>query len=130
MSNSALKYATSAVAAKHLSRVNGVTTIDASRCRRLPMTQSYPNSHQVDWEFKAANYFYKALTFLPKEFSGQLEEGLDVVASNLDHDTSNLLSVNLPTDQSLCCHEDGSLAAAAILTMYHAFESATSKLSQ
>jgi hypothetical protein len=31
---------------------------------RTAMTESYPNAEQVDWHYKAANYYHKAVSYL------------------------------------------------------------------
>lgn len=67
-----LKYATTAVAAKQLGRVGGVRTLDgAGLCRAPASTETYPNSVDVDWSYKAANYYQQALTQLHRLFARQ-----------------------------------------------------------
>lgn len=60
--NLVLKYAIAAVAAKHLSHVGGFRATDCGLKSTLALTEFYPGSGQVDWAFKAANYYHQAVT--------------------------------------------------------------------
>jgi hypothetical protein len=92
-----LKYATAAIAAKHLSRVGGVRIIEGHRCGRPAMTEAYPNAAETEWSYKAVNYYYQA-------------------ASHLDQD----LALPICTQEltSPCCEAHLSAIGYAILTVY------------
>src|SRR3954447_4178882 len=59
-----LKYSTAAVAAKQLGRVSGVRTTKMGPGRHSGVTEFDPNVGGVDWSYKAANYYYRALSAL------------------------------------------------------------------
>lgn len=60
-----LKYAIAALAAKHLGRVKGVISPAGGGLFTSPPTMEvYPNSAQVDWFLKAANYYYLAISHI------------------------------------------------------------------
>ncbi|GFF55529.1 hypothetical protein CNMCM6936_005643 [Aspergillus lentulus] len=60
-----LKYAIAALAAKHLGRVKGVISPASGGLFTSPPTMEvYPNSAQVDWFLKAANYYYLAASHI------------------------------------------------------------------
>lgn len=58
-----LKYAMSALAAKHLGRTKGhnVPNLTGRHARSATMA-TYPNASQVNWTLKAANYYYLAVS--------------------------------------------------------------------
>ncbi|KAJ5606608.1 hypothetical protein N7510_009389 [Penicillium lagena] len=65
INNQSLKYAIAALAAKHLGQVKGAKSPAGSGMfASLAIMQTYPNSAQVDWFLKAANYFYLAVSEL------------------------------------------------------------------
>ena len=59
-----MRYATAAIAAKQLGRVQGKKTIKVNVSGRPAMTESYPGAEYVDWHYKAANYYHKAVSYL------------------------------------------------------------------
>jgi hypothetical protein len=59
-----LRYATAAIAAKQLGRVQGKKTIKINISGRPAMTESYPGAEYVDWHYKAANYYHNAVSYL------------------------------------------------------------------
>ena len=67
-----LQYATLALAAKHLARINGVRSCRTTALS-TPTTETYPNAGQVDWLFKATNYYYQALFHLKQLLFGQAD---------------------------------------------------------
>lgn len=73
---SSLKYAIAAVAAKQLGRIKGNK---ASTARdNLASTKTYPNSTQVDWFLKAANYYYLAAS----DLNNSTSDGYTMVSSS------------------------------------------------
>ncbi|KAH8125930.1 hypothetical protein ACSS6W_007880 [Trichoderma asperelloides] len=60
--NPILKYAISAVSAKHLSHVGGFRATNCGLRSTLALTEMYPSAGHVDWAFKAANYYHQAAT--------------------------------------------------------------------
>jgi hypothetical protein len=59
-----LRYATAAIAAKQLGRVQGRKACPVNVTGRPAMTESYPGAEYVDWHYKAANYYHKAVSYL------------------------------------------------------------------
>lgn len=59
-----LRYATAALAAKQLGRVQGRKAANVNVSGRAAMTESYPGAEYVDWHYKAANYYHKAVSYL------------------------------------------------------------------
>ncbi|KAL7930199.1 hypothetical protein V8C35DRAFT_313787 [Trichoderma chlorosporum] len=57
-----LKYAIAALAAKHLSNVGGFRATNCGPMSTLALTELYPSAGNVDWAFKAANYYHQAAT--------------------------------------------------------------------
>jgi hypothetical protein len=65
INNQSLKYAIAALAAKHLGQVKGAKLAAGSGMFTSPaIMETYPNSTQVDWFLKAANYYYLAVSEL------------------------------------------------------------------
>lgn len=76
-----IQYATLAVAAKHLARINGVRP-RPNTALNTTTTETYPNAGQVDWLFKATNYYYQALFHLKQLVFGQADfQQLDATTS-------------------------------------------------
>ncbi|QGA14937.1 hypothetical protein EYB26_002593 [Talaromyces marneffei] len=67
-----IQYATLAIAAKHLARINGVRP-GPNTALNTTTTETYPNADQVDWLFKATNYYYQALFHLKQLVFGQAD---------------------------------------------------------
>ncbi|KAF2099955.1 hypothetical protein NA57DRAFT_75456 [Rhizodiscina lignyota] len=60
--HAAIKYAAIAVAAKQLGLVGGIRAISGGGLCRVPASSEiYPNSVDVNWSYKAANYYHQAL---------------------------------------------------------------------
>ncbi|EHK18282.1 uncharacterized protein TRIVIDRAFT_225598 [Trichoderma virens Gv29-8] len=57
-----VKYAIAALAAKHLSNVGGFRATNCGPMSTLALTELYPSAGNVDWAFKAANYYHQAAT--------------------------------------------------------------------
>ncbi|RFU75204.1 hypothetical protein TARUN_7038 [Trichoderma arundinaceum] len=60
--NPVLKYSIAALSAKHLSRVGGFRATNCGLSSNLALTELYPSAGQVDWAFKAANYYHQAIS--------------------------------------------------------------------
>jgi hypothetical protein len=67
LSNSLLKYAACAYAAKQLSRVRGAKAIMGGRCSKQASMEVWPDADKVDWEWYGAKYYDKAIQLLMKE---------------------------------------------------------------
>lgn len=66
-----LRYSTAAVAAKQLGCVGGLRSLGGGLSRTPASTEVYPNSGNVDWAYKAANYYHQALANLQRLLSQQ-----------------------------------------------------------
>ncbi|KAJ5308609.1 hypothetical protein PENANT_c044G00677 [Penicillium antarcticum] len=64
INNLSVKYAISALSAKHLARVKGIKSPTGGMYTSPATTEVYPNDTQVDWYLKAANYYYLAASDL------------------------------------------------------------------
>ncbi|KAL3447263.1 hypothetical protein BJX65DRAFT_295893 [Aspergillus insuetus] len=65
-----LRNAIAALSTKHLAKMKGVTAADISGMFTSPPTmETYPNSQQVDWSLKAANYYYLAVLHMNSSIS-------------------------------------------------------------
>ncbi|PKY01038.1 putative C6 finger domain protein [Aspergillus campestris IBT 28561] len=120
-----LRYSVAALAAKHLGRVKGQTLSAAGGLFSSPATMEvYPNSEQVDWTLKAANYFYLAVTTMNSHIVDQytfvsssavLESPIAIVNRWLTAQTK----ATQPLEPGAFWRMTENLvAAAAILTMY------------
>jgi hypothetical protein len=115
-----LRYATAALAAKHLSRVGGFTAIDGGPCTRLALTETYPYSTQVDWSYKAADYYYKAITNLPE---GPPQHPISTSESLFPNDHRPAAALSPVGVSDSCCKTDPLLASNAILMVYDILDS-------
>ncbi|KAL4880566.1 hypothetical protein BJY04DRAFT_71749 [Aspergillus karnatakaensis] len=65
-----LRYAISALSAKHLARMKGVKSTATGGMFTSPATmETYPSTEQVDWSLKAANYYYLAVSHMNSSIS-------------------------------------------------------------
>ncbi|KAL6861959.1 hypothetical protein J3F83DRAFT_716779 [Trichoderma novae-zelandiae] len=99
--NAAIKYAVSALAAKHLSHAGGFRATQCCLRSNLALTELYPSAGHVDWAFKAANYHHQAATNSPLYNTSE---------SALHETGSSALA-------------DVAMASSAILTMYEMLDS-------
>lgn len=120
-----IQYAILAVAAKHLARINGVRS-----CRTTALntttTETYPNAGQVDWLFKATNYYYQALFHLKQLIFGQADfQQLDAATPpiqilcqdlEIDHTSEGPRRAILPP--SFISYMDDILPGVVILTVF------------
>jgi hypothetical protein len=125
--NRVLKYATAAVAAKHLSRIGGVRPKETRGERTFAMTESYPDSSSTDWSYKAANYYYQAI--------GNLQQATPHGSKSTTPKSANELSMSahertLLKRQCLCCKEDGLITFSTLLTVYDMLDSQGSEWTQ
>ncbi|KAL6886049.1 hypothetical protein GGI43DRAFT_426385 [Trichoderma evansii] len=98
--NPVLKYAISALSAKHLSHVGGFRATNCGLRSTLALTEMYPSAGHVDWAFKAANYYHQAATS-----SQQQSQLYDTISNN----SAGFL--------------DAATASNAILTIYELIDS-------
>lgn len=90
-----MHYAILAIAAKHLARMNGAKPLVNSPLNPAT-TEIYPNATQVDWLFKATNYYYQALFHMKQLALGQADfQQLDSTNSPI-----RILCQDLGIDQS------------------------------
>ncbi|KAL2817963.1 hypothetical protein BDW59DRAFT_181963 [Aspergillus cavernicola] len=65
-----LRFAIAALSAKHLAKMNGIECASMRGMFTSPATMElYPNSEQVDWSLKAANYYYLAISHMNSSIS-------------------------------------------------------------
>jgi hypothetical protein len=62
--NALLRYALVAAAAKQLGRVGGNKSLERGLCRQPALMEVYKDDNQVDWFYKAASYYDKAISHL------------------------------------------------------------------
>ncbi|KAJ5135947.1 hypothetical protein N7448_004501 [Penicillium atrosanguineum] len=75
----ALKYSIAALSAKQLGRVKGAKSSAGGGMFTSPATtEVYPNSAQVDWYLKAANYYYLAAS----DLNNSTSDGYTLVSSS------------------------------------------------
>ncbi|PCG97578.1 Protein of unknown function DUF3468 [Penicillium occitanis (nom. inval.)] len=120
-----IQYATLAVAAKHLARINGVRP-RPNTALNTTTTETYPNAAQVDWLFKATNYYYQALFHLKQLVFGQADfQQLDATTSpiqilcqdlEIDHTSEGARRVILPP--RFISYMDDILPGVVILTIF------------
>lgn len=119
-----IQYATLAIAAKHLARINGVRP--SLNTALNTTTETYPNAGQVDWLFKATNYYYQALFHLKQLIFGQADfQQLDATTPpiqilcqdlEIDHTSEGAKRVILPP--SFVSYVDDILPGVIILTVF------------
>ncbi|KAI9839133.1 MAG: hypothetical protein M1819_003126 [Sarea resinae] len=81
LKNPLLKYAAIAYAAKHLGRIKGRKTILGGSSSRQANMELYPDCDKVDWYYKGAKYYDKAISLLMEALK---EDRGDVSLSNQD----------------------------------------------
>ncbi|KAK2783108.1 hypothetical protein FQN52_000449 [Onygenales sp. PD_12] len=128
-----LKYSIAAVAAKHLGRLQGLRNSKPHWRSRPSIMEAYPDSHRVDWLYKAANYYYRTLSYLRHEMPqgwpgsalvdcelsrhGYSANGLplNTMETDLEHELS-LISRRM----KIC--RDEVIAATSILALYESID--------
>ena len=101
-----------AVAAKYLVRINGIKP-HSNTVPGATTTYLYPNAGQVDWLFKATNYYYQALFHLKKSLFGQADfQQLDATISPIE-----ILCRHLGLDHTSESIQNGILTASFISQM-------------
>ncbi|KAL5355041.1 hypothetical protein BJX96DRAFT_140562 [Aspergillus floccosus] len=126
-----LKYAIAALAAKHLGRMKGVKLSAVSGMFTSPSAmESYPNSSQVDWYLKAANYYYLSASsmgsavsdaYATMSSSDVLASPIEIVKQWLNRHLKNPGLINRADESAISAFgrkTENLLAASTILTMY------------
>lgn len=126
-----LRFAIAALSAKHLGRMKGAVLHVGSGMFTSPATmETYPNSAQVDWFLKAANYYYLAASYMNSSVSiaytsasssAVLESPLEIVRQWLNLHTRPPRSEALteePAAGEFWKKTENLLAAATVLTLY------------
>ncbi|KAH3512996.1 hypothetical protein KXW24_007753 [Aspergillus fumigatus] len=132
-----LKYAIAALAAKHLGRVKGVISPAGGGLFTSPPTMEvYPNSAQVDWFLKAANYYYLAISHINASVSDAysavsstavLESPVEIISRWLNlqvQQTGHGPPTEQPVIGTFWRKVEDLLAAAVILTTYKLLDEA------
>ncbi|KAG0160843.1 hypothetical protein PDIDSM_8374 [Penicillium digitatum] len=129
INNLSVKYAIAALAAKHLARLKGIKASTGGIFTSPATTETYPNSSQVDWFLKAANYYYLAASDLNNmtsdgyttvSSSAILESPLEIVGrwiSSGQTQASMKPGSEDPSDVAVIRKTEELLAAATLLTM-------------
>ncbi|KAJ5823713.1 hypothetical protein N7447_006053 [Penicillium robsamsonii] len=130
INNLSVKYAISALAAKHLARLKGVKPSTGGMFTSPATTEIYPNATQVDWFLKAANYYYLAASDLNNitsdgyttvSSSAILESPFEIVSrwiSSRQIQASIKPASEDPNDVAVIRKTEELLATATLLTMY------------
>ncbi len=80
-----LRNAIAAVAAKQLGRVKGPKPFYGSQCQQPSRTEVLEDTGNVDWFYKAANYYDKAIAFSRvylEALSGTIAQSISVAKSD------------------------------------------------
>ncbi|EED21155.1 C6 finger domain protein, putative [Talaromyces stipitatus ATCC 10500] len=120
-----IQYAILAIAAKHLARVNGVRP-GLTSTLNLATTESYPNAGQVDWLFKATNYYYQALFHLKQLLFGHADfqqldttiSPIQILCQDLEIDLMSEGSRRVILPPSFISYIDDILPGVVILTVF------------
>lgn len=121
-----LRYAMAALSAKHLARMKGVKLACVAGLFTSPATmEAYPNTEQVDWPLKAANYYYLAVTHLNSSISDYaavstsdvLEPPISIVNRWLNLQLRQAQR-QLETSDATWKTAENLLASSTILTLY------------
>ena len=118
-----LKYATVALAAKHLSRLNGIWIPNVTS--RLAMTEYYPEADLSDWSYKAADYYYQAVTHFQDDLKHA--ENLELLGSSGQDLHTPKDKLNAPQAQTTKGLES-LLSASAVLLIYDALDNSMTEL--
>ncbi|KAL4998483.1 hypothetical protein BDV10DRAFT_167130 [Aspergillus recurvatus] len=125
-----LRCAIAAISAKHLARMKGVKSTAGGGLFTSPATmESYPNSYQVDWSLKAANYYYLAVSHMSNSMSDYAAVSTSDVLEPPISVVNRWLSLQLKRSEQTPHTSDGAwkttenlLAASTILTLYKTFD--------
>ncbi|KAK2871887.1 hypothetical protein FQN49_002724 [Arthroderma sp. PD_2] len=129
LTNSLLKCAACAYAAKQLGRVSGVKAVVGGVCKNQARMELWPDADRVDWYYYGAKYYEKAIQLLMEELQhdgqsqplsaseayGQWQAG--ELGDALDH-TSKRRKISSAGGRLSGAHSDEVLAATAILSVY------------
>ncbi|KAJ5814545.1 hypothetical protein N7474_006322 [Penicillium riverlandense] len=131
INNQSLKYAIAALAAKHLGQVKGAKLPAGSGMFTSPaIMETYPNSTQVDWFLKAANYYYLAVSelntatsdgYMSVSSSAVLGSPIETLGRWLNSDSTQSgldLASNAPFTANLLRKTEELLAVVVLLTFY------------
>jgi len=128
--NPLLKYAAVAYAAKQLGRVTGAKAIVGGIVSQKACMEVYPDIEKVNWLYKGAQYYDKAISLLVEEIKLQDErQGVVMGASDVlthwrspgskeDADEGNRKRRRLSCSGPALVRSDELLAATAILCVY------------
>ncbi|KAL3455516.1 hypothetical protein BJX64DRAFT_294977 [Aspergillus heterothallicus] len=123
-----LRNAITALSAKHLAKMKGITVSNITGMFTSPPTmETYPNAQQVDWSLKAANYYYLAVSQMNTSISNYgsvsssavLESPIAIVNQWLSRQTSQMeLAPDKTLNDATSRKAENLLATSAILTLY------------
>jgi hypothetical protein len=122
-----LKYSIAALAAKQLGRVKGSKSCTGRGMLTSPATtETYPNSEQVDWFLKAANYYYLSVSDLTTSTSdgysvvstsAVLDSPIDLLGRWLNTQSAQGAGQS-PDDGAFLRKTEEILATVTVLTLY------------
>ncbi|KAH8435181.1 uncharacterized protein LDX57_012810 [Aspergillus melleus] len=131
INDSFLRFSIAALSAKHLGRMKGAALHVGSGMFTSPATmETYPNSAQVDWFLKAANYYYLAASqmnasvsdaYTSVSSSAVLESPVEIVRRWLSLHTKHPRSQALAEEHAageFWKKTENLLAAATVLILY------------
>ncbi|KAK5135950.1 hypothetical protein LTR08_004408 [Meristemomyces frigidus] len=104
-----LRNAIAAVAAKQLGRVKGHKLFGANQCQKPAMMEVIEDASNIDWFYKAANYYDKAIAFSRTYLAA------------LSGDMTRPSSPNAPPSPSMG-NSDDLLAAVSIFSLYESLD--------
>lgn len=115
-----------ALSAKHLARMKGIKLAGLAGMFTSPATmEAYPNTQQVDWPLKAANYYYLAVTHTNSSISDYAAVSTSDVLDPPISIVNRWLNLQLRQTQSHIETSDATwrttenlLASSTILTLY------------
>ncbi|KAL5344140.1 hypothetical protein BJX70DRAFT_9045 [Aspergillus crustosus] len=127
LDDQALRYAISALSAKHLARMKGIISTTPGGMFTSPATmETYPNPEQVDWSLKAANYYYLAGSHMNSSISDYavvstsdvLEAPISIVNRWLNLQGRQREGQTEAAAERLWKTTENLLASSAVLTIY------------
>ncbi|KAI9766473.1 MAG: hypothetical protein M1835_007182 [Candelina submexicana] len=135
-----LKYAACAYAAKQLGQVKGEKAIIGGICSEQANMEQFSDATKVDWNYKGAKYYEKAILLLMEALQGERDcfqfncldsPGLGPSTETIEEDTSDRSKRRrLSSERFSSTSSDELLAATAILCVYEFLDASSAAWSR